>query len=94
VLISINQKIHVGGMFCDLAKTFDCVSQEMLSKLHFYGIQGIAAEWFTYYLADRKQGPKKDHLVTLKFFFKLGTIKHGVPQGSIPGALVFHNIPK
>jgi hypothetical protein len=24
VLKSFNQKIHVGGIFCDLAKAFDC----------------------------------------------------------------------
>jgi hypothetical protein len=48
--------MHIGEMFCDLAKAFDCVSHEiLLSKLHFYGIQGIAAEWFRSYLADRKQ---------------------------------------
>jgi hypothetical protein len=25
-LKSINQKMHVGGIFCDLAKAFDCKS--------------------------------------------------------------------
>jgi hypothetical protein len=25
VFESINQKMHVGGIFCDLAKAFDCV---------------------------------------------------------------------
>ena len=25
VFESINQKMHVGGIFCDLAKTFDCM---------------------------------------------------------------------
>jgi hypothetical protein len=26
VFKSLNQKIHVGGIFCDLAKAFDCVN--------------------------------------------------------------------
>jgi hypothetical protein len=53
---SINQKMHVGGIFCDLAKASDCVSHEiLLSKLHFYGVHGKAAEWFRSYVEDRKQ---------------------------------------
>jgi hypothetical protein len=47
VLKSIDQKMHVGGILCYLAKAFDFVNHEiLLSKLHFYGIQGMAAEWF------------------------------------------------
>jgi hypothetical protein len=31
--------MHVGGIFCDLAKAFVCVNQEtLLAQLHFYGI--------------------------------------------------------
>jgi hypothetical protein len=39
VFKSANQKKHVGGIFYDLAKVFDCVNREILvAKLHVYGI--------------------------------------------------------
>jgi hypothetical protein len=39
VFKSINQKMHVAGIFCDWAKASDCVNHEiLLAKLHFYGI--------------------------------------------------------
>jgi hypothetical protein len=48
--------MHIGGMFCDLAKAFDCVNQEiLLLKLQYYGIQGVNADWFRSYLSSRKQ---------------------------------------
>jgi hypothetical protein len=59
VLKSVDQKMNVGGIFCDLAKALDYVNHEMLlNKLHFYGIQGVAAKWFRSYLTDRKQKVK------------------------------------
>jgi len=37
----------VGGIFCDLAKTFDWVNHEILfAKLHLYEIRGVSEYWF------------------------------------------------
>jgi hypothetical protein len=56
ILKSLNQKMHVGGIFCNLAKVFDCVNLEiLLTKLCYFGIKGPMANWFKSYLTDRKQ---------------------------------------
>jgi hypothetical protein len=83
--------MHVGGILCDLAKAFDCVNHEMLlTKLYFYGNQGIAAKWFRSCLTDRKQKVEIKSPKTIRIFFsKWGTIKRGVPKVSILGPLLF-----
>jgi hypothetical protein len=56
VLKPINQELHVGGIFYDLAKAFDCGNHEILqATLHCYGIQGTVANWFRSCLTNRKQ---------------------------------------
>jgi hypothetical protein len=41
ILTSLNNKLLVGGIFCDLQKAFDCVDHDLLlSKMHWYGISG------------------------------------------------------
>jgi hypothetical protein len=48
--------MHLGGIFCDLAKACDYVNHEIsLTKLHFYGIQGTPAKWFRSYLKEDKR---------------------------------------
>jgi hypothetical protein len=43
ILSGLNNKMHVGGIACDLGKTPDCVNHELLLlKLHFYGIQNMS----------------------------------------------------
>jgi hypothetical protein len=75
-------------IFCDLAEAFDCVTHEtLLVRLHYYGIQGAVGNWFRSYLTGRKQ--KTEIQSFEKFSSKWGTVKHGVPQGSILGSLLF-----
>jgi hypothetical protein len=71
---------------CDLSRAFDCVSHEvlLLDKLRCYGVRGVTHRLFQSYLARRTQ-----------MFSIAGAnsfepqVQCGVPQGSVPGPLLF-----
>jgi hypothetical protein len=54
ILLALNNKVTVGGIFCDLKKTFACVNYGILIlKLKFYGIVGKARTLIkSYYISD------------------------------------------
>jgi hypothetical protein len=56
ILKALNNRILVGGIFCDLKKAFDCVNYDiLLYKMKFYGIIGRANTLINSYLKDRYQ---------------------------------------
>ena len=92
-IISITEKIREAldkgkfacGVFVDLQKAFDTVNHEvLLNKLYQHGIRGNTYEWFKSYLTDRLQ-----FVSILGFDSDKVSIKHGVPQGSVLGPLIF-----
>jgi hypothetical protein len=94
VLNAMNNKLLVGGIFCDLEKAFDCVVHDiLLSKLKFYGISGKDLAIYNYYL-DYRHFRKaiynaSDNSNKVSSWAKL---RHGVPQGSVLGLCLFFYI--
>ncbi|CAG4940655.1 unnamed protein product [Colias eurytheme] len=73
------------AVFIDLAKAFDTISPSLLiKKLESVGIRGLALDWFSSYLTNRKQYVKIDGIAS-----EVLPIKFGVPQGSILGPTLF-----
>jgi hypothetical protein len=70
--------MNVSGIFCDLAKAFNCIRHKILLT----GVQGATASWFRSYLTDRKQKiENKLSNLTQSTYSNWIKIKHGVPRG-------------
>jgi hypothetical protein len=86
----VNNKLLVGGIFCDLEKAFDCVDHDiLLPELKFYGISGKDLAVYHSHLDNRHL--KEQYIMTaITVKFQAGLkVRHGVPQGSVLGPLLF-----
>jgi len=91
ILNAMNNNLIAVGNFCDLEKAFDCVNHDiLLSKLKFYGISDKDLQLYHSYLGNRycRIATYKDSENSNKVS-NWAKVRHGVPQGSILGSLVF-----
>ena len=91
VLKGFQSNKYTVGVFLDLSKAFDTLEDTiLLDKLHYYGIRGIAHDWFRSYLSNRKMRVKCLVSSTGKTkFSEYADITYGTPQGSCLGPLIY-----
>ena len=80
----MDEQIHTCMILVDLQKAFDTLDHGvLLEKMKYFGFRTSVIKWFDSYLSSRK------FLVCIDVFSEAGILKYGVPQGSIPGPLLF-----
>ena len=85
VLTALENDDYTLSVFLDLSKAFDTIDHSiLLKKLDFYGIRGVALNWFRSYLLNRQQLVKLN-----KTESNTMVVTCGVPQGSVLGPLLF-----
>ena len=84
-LTALESQELAGVCFLDMSAAFDIVDHPLLlQKLELYGFQNCATNWIKSYLSDRSQCVSIDGCLS-----RMLPVKHGVPQGSILGPLLY-----
>ena len=79
-----NERVS-GMVLVDYRKAFDMIDHTLLlEKLEVYGLSRDSLQWFTSYLKDRRQHVKLGDKQS-----SVAIVRHGIPQGSILGPLLF-----
>ena len=82
---SLDKTEFSAAVFLDFQKAFDTVDHNiLLQKLSHYGVRGVALKVFESYLKNRSQC-----VVINDAQSNYHEVKHGVPQGSVLGPLMF-----
>ena len=81
---SIDNGRYTIGIFIDIKKAFGTIDHNILQKLHYLGVRGVANSWLTSYLSKRMQ-----YVEVCDCMSDLLQVKCGVPQGSVLGPLLF-----
>lgn len=85
ILIALNNKERVGGVFIDLRKAFDSIDHSiLLNKITSHGLVGKENKWLESYLDNRMQRVFINNRIS-----SYHAIAHGVPQGPCLGPLLF-----
>ena len=85
ILSDIDNTLLPVVVFMDLSKAFDTLDHSIhIHKLQYYGITGIALNWFKSYLSSRLQ-----YVYINGSISSMQHITTGVPQGSILRPLLF-----
>ena len=78
--------MHTGMILVDLQKWFDTLDHQVLfEKIKYFGFRASVIKWFESYLSNRKFSICIDNV-----FSEAGTLKYGVPQGSILDSFFFY----
>lgn len=85
ICLAMEDKEIMCMIFCDISKAFDLLWHKgLLAKIKTYDIKGKLLVWIENYLCNRKQ-----KVLLKNSDSAFGTLKAGVPQGSVLGPLLF-----